>query len=108
MSSISKCSDVARRGGGGGERTLPLKKGKSGEKNSIGVKNLKTIKVGSLFVAVNSEPKIIEPPTLDLPTIKPSGVARGSGGRIRSSPETYLKHSFIPPCRRGGKDFFSD
>ena len=57
-------------------RTLPLKKGKSGEKNFIYVKNLKTLKVGSLFVSVNSKTKIIEPPN--------SGVAMES---VYASPE---------------------
>ena len=57
-----------------GERTLPPEKGKvRRRKNCFGVKYLKTLKVGSLFVAVNSEPKIIDPTTLDLPTIESSG-----------------------------------
>ena len=37
----------------------------------FGVKNLKTLKVGSLCVSVNSELKIIESPTIEPPTIDP-------------------------------------
>ena len=38
--------------GGAGKRTLP------NEKNFFGVKNLKTLKGGSIFVSVNSEPTV--------------------------------------------------
>ena len=54
-----------------GERTLPLKMVKYCKINLFGVKNLKILKVGLLFVSVNSDPKIIEPPTLDLPIFEP-------------------------------------
>ena len=50
------CSGVAR--GERGERTLPLKKEKSSGKKIVGVKNLKTLKGGSLSVSVNSEPTV--------------------------------------------------
>ena len=46
------------------ERTLPPEKG-VGRKKCFGVKNLKTLKVGPLFVSVSSELIIIEPPTTD-------------------------------------------
>ena len=53
-----------------------------GEKNFFGVKNLKTLKISSLFVLVNYEPKIIELSTLEPPTICPptGDVARGAVG----------------------------
>ena len=42
----------------GGSVRSPMKKGKSGGKNFFGVKNLKTLKDGSLSVSVNSEPTV--------------------------------------------------
>ena len=80
-----------------GELTLPPKKGKVPQ-NKIGVKNLKTLNVGS-FVSVNSEP-----PTLDTQTIEPSGVSRGNGGGVRfplkflglrGNQSSHFKYNFL-------------
>ena len=94
---VRSYSDVARVERG--ECILPLKKGKSCE-FFFGVKNLK---VGSLFVSVNSEPKMIETPTLNSPIIEPPKIdPPTSGGRGVYAPPEKVK---VPQKARGNGSF---